>query len=187
MASQGLLPIQNPSALFLSDSAEASPGSVVVSSLEGTRPFLVEVQVLVTSSNLGMPRRVSLGVDGNRLSLLVAILEKIVGLSFAGQDIFLNVVGGLKLSETGCDLGILAALASSHRGRPLKRGTVLIGEAGLSGEVRPVAQIDLRLAEIERLGFERVILSHKTPKPKGQGKLTFEFVKDVREALEILL
>ncbi|MFO1519394.1 MAG: DNA repair protein RadA [bacterium] len=187
MAGQGLLPIQNPSALFLSDSAEAAPGSVVVSSLEGTRPFLVEVQVLVTSSNLGMPRWVSLGVDGNRLSLLVAILEKIVGLSFAGMDIFVNVVGGLKLSETGCDLGLLAALASSHRGRPLQRGTVLIGEAGLSGEVRPVAQIDLRLAEIERLGFKRVILSHKTPKPKGKGSLELVFVKDVQEALEVLL
>ncbi len=187
MAREGLVPIQNPSALFLSDSAEAAPGSVVVSSLEGTRPFLVEVQVLVTSSNLGTPRRVALGLDNNRLSILVAILEKIVGLSFAGQDIFVNVVGGLKLSEPACDLGILAALASSHRGKPLKRGTVLIGETGLSGEVRPVGQIDLRLAEIERLGFERVILSHKTPKTKLKGKLEMHFVKDVQEVLEILL
>jgi DNA repair protein RadA/Sms len=186
MASQGLLPVKNPSALFLSDSAEMAPGSVVVSSLEGTRPFLVEVQVLATSSNLGMPRRVSLGVDSNRLSLLVAILEKIVGLSFAGQDIFVNVVGGLKLSETGCDLGILAALASSHRGVSLAKGTVLIGEAGLSGEVRPVSQTDLRLAEIERLGFHRVLLSHKTPKPKHKG-LDLHFVKNVQEALDILL
>ena len=114
------------------------------------------------------------------------VLEKIVGLSFAGQDIFVNVVGGLKLSETGCDLGILAALASSHRGKALQKGTVLIGEAGLSGELRPVSQTDLRLAEIERLGFRRVLLSHKTPKPKKNG-LDLHFVKDVNEALEILL
>ncbi|MBL7685030.1 MAG: DNA repair protein RadA [Deltaproteobacteria bacterium] len=187
MAASGLIPVSNPSALFLSENTEVAPGSVVVSSLEGTRPFLVEVQVLVTSSNLGNPRRVSLGVDSNRLSILVAILEKTVGLSFAGMDIFLNVVGGLKLSETGCDLGILAALASSHRGKPLKKGTVLIGETGLSGEVRAVGQTDLRLTEIERLGFERVILSSKTPKEKRKSKIETIYVKNVEEALEILL
>lgn len=186
MASEGLIPVKNPSALFLSDSAELSPGSAVVSSLEGTRPFLVEVQVLVTSSNLAMPRRVSLGVDGNRLALLIAILEKMVGLSFAGQDIFVNVVGGLRLNETGSDLGILAALASSHRGRPIKKGTVLIGEAGLTGEIRPVGQIDLRLSEIARLGFERVVLASKTPKPKLKGNLDLIFVKHVEQALEAL-
>jgi len=187
MAAKGLLPVQNPSALFLSDSAELSPGSAVVVSLEGTRPFLVEVQVLVTSSNLGTPRRVSLGVDGNRLSLLIAILEKGAGLSFAGMDVFLNVVGGLKLSETGCDLGVLAALISSHRGRPLRPGTVFIGEAGLSGEIRPVSQIDLRLAEIARLGFTRVILSGKTPGLKSKEGLALERVRTINEVLEIIL
>jgi DNA repair protein RadA/Sms len=187
MALEGLIPVKNPSALFLSQSAELGPGSAVISSLEGTRPFLVEVQVLATHSNLGVPRRVSLGVDSNRLALLVAILEKIVGLSFAGQDIFVNVVGGLRLNEPGSDLGILAALASSHRGTALKKGTVLIGEAGLSGEIRPVGQIDLRLTEIERLGFGRVILSHQTPKPKHKNGLEILYAKNVSEALEILL
>ncbi len=186
MLAQGLMPVQNPSLLFLSQSTELAPGSAVVSSLEGTRPFLVEIQVLVTSTNLSMPRRVSLGVDGNRLALLIAILEKIVGLSFAAQDVFVNVVGGFKLTETGCDLGILAALASSHRGKPIRPGTVVIGEAGLSGEIRPVGHMDLRLNEIDRLGFKRVILPDKKPKPKAKGNLELVFVKDVREALEYL-
>ncbi len=187
MATQGLIPVKNPSSLFLSDSAERAAGSVVVSSLEGSRPFVVEVQSLVTSSNLANPRRVSLGIDNNRLALLVAILEKVVGLSFAGQDIFVNVVGGLRLNETGTDLGLLAALASSHRGRPVKGGTVLIGEVGLSGEIRPVGQTDLRLSEIERLGFERAVLSEKTPKTKRKGKLELLFAKNVGQVLEILL
>ncbi len=187
MASQGLIAVKNPSALFLSDSAEMAPGSAVVSSLEGTRPFLVEVQTLVTSSNFGNPRRVSIGVDGNRLALLVAILEKKVGLSFADQDIFTNVVGGLKLSEPGSDLGILAALASSHRGKPIPQGTVFLGESGLSGEIRPVGQTELRLAEIERLGFKKVILSQKTPKTKTKGKLELLFIKNISELLELII
>ncbi len=186
MVGQGLLPVQNPSSLFLSESTELSPGSAVVSSLEGTRPFLVEVQVLVTSSNLAMPRRISLGVDGNRLSLLIAILEKIVGLSFAGQDVFVNVVGGFRLSETGCDLGILAALASSHRGKALKKGTVLIGESGLNGELRAVPHLDLRLKEIERLGFSRVILPNRGTQAKSK-KLELIFSKKVEDALEEVL
>lgn len=187
MASVGLLPVQNPSSLFLSDSAETAPGSVVVSSLEGTRPFLVEVQTLVTSSNFGNPRRVSLGVDPNRLALLVAILEKIVGLSFAGQDIFANVVGGLKLTEPGADLGLIAAMASSHRSKPIPKGSVFIGEVGLSGEIRPVSQMDLRLAEIGRLGFSRVFYSEKAKAPKGRGPLELIPLKNIAQAIEMVL
>lgn len=187
MAGEGLLPIQNPSALFLSESAETAAGSVVVSSLEGTRPFLVEVQVLVTSSNFGTPRRVSLGVDPNRLALLVAILEKIVGLSFGGQDIFVNVVGGLKLTEPGVDLGLVAALASSHRSKPIRKGSVFLGEVGLSGEIRPVSQMDLRLAEIERLGFERVYYSAKGKKPKTQGKIELIALENISQAIDIII
>lgn len=187
MASEGLLPIQNPSALFLSDNAESAAGSVVVSSLEGSRPFLVEVQVLVTSSNFGNPRRVSLGIDSNRLALLVAILEKIVGLSFAGQDIFVNVVGGLKLTEPGADLGLITALASSHRSKPIPRGSVFIGEVGLSGEIRPVSQMDLRLAEIERLGFARVFYSEKAKAPKSRGRLEFIPLKNISQAVDMIV
>ncbi len=187
MASEGLLPIKNPSALFLSENAETSAGSVVVSSLEGTRPFLVEVQVLVTSSNFGTPRRVSLGVDPNRLALLVAILEKIVGLSFAGQDIFVNVVGGLKLTEPGVDLGLIAALASSHRSKAILKGSVFLGEVGLSGEIRPVSQMDLRLAEIERLGFERVYCSAKGKKSKTQGKIELIALENISQAIDIII
>lgn len=187
MASEGLLPVKNPSALFLSENAETAAGSVVVSSLEGTRPFLVEVQVLVTSSNFGTPRRVSLGIDPNRLALLVAILEKTVGLSYAGQDIFVNVVGGLKLTEPGADLGLIAALASSHRSKPIPKGSVFIGEVGLSGEIRPVSQMDLRLAEIERLGFERVYYSAKAKAPKTQGKIELIPLKNISQAVEMIL
>lgn len=187
MAGEGLLPVKNPSALFLTENAETAAGSVVVSSLEGTRPFLVEVQVLVTSSNFGNPRRVSLGIDPNRLALLVAILEKTVGLSFAGQDIFVNVVGGLKLSEPGTDLGLIAALASSHRSKPIPKGSVFIGEVGLSGEIRSVSQFDLRLAEVERLGFEKVFYSAKAKAPKTQGRLELIPVKNIAQAIEMII
>ncbi len=187
MALEGLLPVKNPSALFLSDTAESAAGSVVVSSLEGTRPFLVEVQALVTSSNLGNPRRVSLGVDPNRLALLVAILEKNGGLFFGGQDIFVNVVGGLKLVEPGADLGLIAALASSHRSRPLPKGTVCIGEVGLSGEIRPVSQMELRLAEAERLGFERVMYSDKAKAPKTKGRLELIALKNISQAIDLIV
>ncbi len=183
MAHTGLLPVQNPSSLFLSHSAESGPGSSIVSSLEGTRPFLVEVQALVSRSNLGMPRRVALGVESNRLALIVAILEKIVGLSFGTEDIFVNVVGGLRLSEPGVDLGLAAALHSSLRGIPIQKGTVFIGELGLGGEIRPVGQTELRLLEIERLGFKRVVLPPSREKA-AKNKLELLTARNISEALE---
>jgi len=185
MSSQGLLPVQNPSALFLSSSAEPSPGSVIVSSLEGSRPFLVETQVLVSSSNLAMPRRVSLGIEQNRLALLIAILEKNMGYSLGGQDVFLNVVGGLKLSEPSCDLGIIAALASSYQNKVLPRDTVFVGEVGLSGEIRPAPQIDLRLTEIERLGFKKAIIGPQKASKKNRKIEILEF-KKISEMMEEL-
>ncbi|MBF0491431.1 MAG: DNA repair protein RadA [Deltaproteobacteria bacterium] len=186
MTSAGLLPIDNPSALFLSGSSEKTPGSVIVSSLEGSRPFLVEVQVLVSSSNLAMPRRVSLGVDGNRLALLIAILEKNLGYSIGGQDVFLNVVGGLKLSEPSSDLGILAALLSSFRNHALPQESVYIGEVGLGGEIRPAPQLELRLAEIERLGFKQVYISEKNTKIKKSSKMEIKTLKTVGQLADLL-
>ncbi len=183
MAHTGLLPVENPSSLFLSHSAESGPGSSIVSSLEGTRPFLVEVQALVSHSNLSMPRRVTLGVESNRLALILAILEKIVGLSFGTEDIFVNVVGGLRLTEPGVDLGLAAALASSLKGIPIPKGTVFIGELGLGGEIRPVGQTELRLLEIERLGFKRVVLPPSREKPSSK-KLEFILARNISEALE---
>lgn len=187
MGSGGLREVKNPSELFLSDRVEQTPGSVVLSSLKGTRPLLAELQALVTDSSLGVPRRVTLGVDPQRVALLVAVLEKVVGMHLGNQDIFLNVVGGLDVDEPSVDLGVLLAMASSFQGRPLEGRTLVLGEVGLSGEVRPVSGTEPRLQEGARLGFERVILPKRTrelPRLKG---LQLIPVSHVTEALDLLV
>lgn len=161
MRSEGLQEVSNPSELFLSQQAEQVPGSVVLSSLKGTRPLLAELQALVTPTSLGTPRRVVVGVDNQRVALLVAVLEKVVGLQLGGQDIFVNVVGGLDVEEPSVDLGVLLALASSFQGRPLTERYLVLGEVGLNGEIRPVANTEVRLQEAARLGFTQALL------PKG--------------------
>lgn len=158
MKGDGLSEVQNPSELFLAERPEAASGSVVVPSLEGSRPILVELQALVSGSSFGAPRRTAMGIDHNRVSLLVAILEKKVGLSLLSQDIFINVAGGVRLDEPAVDLGIMAALASSHLNRPVVSKTILFGEVGLAGEVRAVSQPELRVKEAARLGFDRCFL-----------------------------
>jgi DNA repair protein RadA/Sms len=158
MTGAGLLPVTNPSGLFLSERPQNAPGSVVVCSLEGTRPMLLEIQALVATSSFGYPRRVALGFDANRLSLLLAVLEKRAGLSLSGEDVYVNVAGGLQVSEPVADLGVIAAVASSFRGQPVDPRTVFIGEVGLAGEVRPAQQLLLRIKEISRLGFERALV-----------------------------
>lgn len=187
MGSGGLQEVKNPSELFLSELVEQTPGSVVLSSLKGTRPLLAELQALVTDSSLGVPRRVTLGVDPQRVALLVAVLEKVVGLHLGNQDIFLNVVGGLDVDEPSVDLGVLLAMASSFQGRPLAGRTLVLGEVGLSGEVRPVSGTEPRLQESARLGFERVILpkrSRELPRLKG---LQLIPVNHVTEAIDLLV
>ncbi|AEB10762.1 DNA repair protein RadA [Desulfobacca acetoxidans] len=187
MRQTGLAEVTNPSALFLSERSLEAPGSVVVASIEGSRPILVEVQALVTPSSLGMPRRQAAGVDAGRLSLLVAVLEKRVGLAFGNQDIFVNVAGGIRLTEPAVDLGIIAALTSSLWERPVAADTLIFGEVGLTGEVRTVAQTEVRLQEGAKLGFRRALLA------KGQ-RNQLRSVKDlqileissVREALRRL-
>jgi DNA repair protein RadA/Sms len=158
MKEVGLTEVPNPSELFLAERPAGAAGSAVVPSLEGSRPILVELQALVSGSALGTPRRTSIGFDHNRVSLLVAVLEKKVGLSLLTQDIFLNVAGGVRLSEPAVDLGVAAALASSHLNRPIPPRTVLFGEVGLAGEVRAVARPELRVKEAARLGFDRCLL-----------------------------
>jgi DNA repair protein RadA/Sms len=158
MGEEGLREVANPSELFLSERPLGVSGSVVAATIEGSRPLLVELQALVTSSSYGVPRRTTIGVDHNRLALLVAVLEKKVGLSLAGQDIFLNVVGGVKLSEPAADLGIVAAVASSHLDRSIASRTMVIGEVGLAGEVRAITQPEVRVREAAKLGFTRCIL-----------------------------
>jgi DNA repair protein RadA/Sms len=158
MKEQGLQAVANPSALFLAERPVDVPGSVVVASIEGTRPILVEIQALVSSSALGTARRTTLGMDHNRVALLVAILEKKMGLQLAGQDIFVNVAGGVRLDEPAADLGALVAVASSFLDRPVDPHTLIIGEVGLAGEVRAIGQVEARVREGGKLGFRRCVL-----------------------------
>jgi len=158
MTARGLLPVQNASALFLRERESPSPGSAVICALEGTRPILVEVQALVSGSQYSTARRVSTGMDYTRISVLVAMLEKRLGFHLMGCDIYVNAAGGLEIHEPAADLGIVAAILSSFRNRPLKSGTVLLGELGLSGEVRPVSQVFPRVREAGLMGFERCVL-----------------------------
>ena len=184
MHDTGLTEVANPSALFLSERSLAAPGSVVVASIEGSRPILVEVQALVTPTNLGMPRRQTSGVEAGRLSLLVAVLEKRLGLSFSGQDIFVNVAGGVRLSEPAADLGIVAALTSSLLDREVAGDTLIFGEVGLTGEVRTVGQTDLRLKEGVKLGFRRALIPrHRQDQAAAVGDLEIVEVGRVQEAL----
>jgi len=158
MTETGLQPVTNPSALFLAERPEDVPGSVVIASLEGTRPILVEVQALVSPSSLGTPRRTTLGIDPNRVALLIAVLEKKMGVHLIGQDVFVNVAGGVRIDEPAADLGVIAAVASSFLDKPIDPRTLLVGEVGLAGEVRAVSQADTRVREAIKLGFKRCIL-----------------------------
>jgi DNA repair protein RadA/Sms len=158
MQDKGLREVPNPSAFFLAERPQDVAGSVVVPSLEGTRPILVEIQALVSATNLGMPRRTAIGVDHNRVSLLVAVLEKICGLHLSGSDIFINVAGGIRVEEPAVDLGIVAAMASSFLDRPIDSHTVILGEVGLTGEVRAISQLEVRIKEAARLGFKRCLV-----------------------------
>lgn len=171
MKESGLQPVLNPSALFLAERPEGVPGSVVIATLEGTRPILVEVQALVSGSTFGTPRRTTLGIDHNRVALLIAVLEKKMGVHLMGQDVFVNVAGGVRLDEPAADLGVIAAVASSFLDKPVEAHTVLVGEVGLAGEVRAVGQVELRVREALKLGFTRCIVpeSSRTQLPRFEG------------------
>jgi DNA repair protein RadA/Sms len=187
MKEGGLCEVKNPSELFLSERPLGVSGSVVVATLEGSRPLLVELQALVSTSPLGMPRRTTIGVDHNRLALLVAVLEKKVGINLAGHDIFLNVAGGVKLNEPAADLGMVVAVASSHLDKTIDPQTLLLGEVGLAGEVRGITQPEMRVREAAKLGFSRCLLpagNLKQVKVKGMELIA---VKSVEEALEHLM
>jgi DNA repair protein RadA/Sms len=150
--------VEDPSEVFLAERGEEAVGSVVVSTLEGSRPLLVEVQALTSPTMLASPRRTANGLDFNRLVLVCAVLTKRAGLALGNQDIIANVVGGLRVHEPAADLGLALAIASSYRDAALPRDLVAIGEVGLSGELRSVSQMERRLAEAERLGFARCLL-----------------------------
>jgi DNA repair protein RadA/Sms len=158
MTEAGLKEVHNPSAIFLSRHEQAVPGSVVMVTWEGTRPLLVEVQALVDSSQLGNPRRVTLGLEQNRLSMLLAVLHRHGGLALGDQDVFVNVVGGVRVTETAADLAVLLAVMSSFRDRPLPESLIVFGEVGLSGELRPVPNGQQRLQEAAKHGFRHAII-----------------------------
>jgi DNA repair protein RadA/Sms len=184
MSGKGLVSVDSPSRLFLSERAESSPGSVVLCAVEGSRPVLVELQALVTPTNYGTGRRTANGVDANRVALLLAMLEKRMGLHLMTCDVYVNVAGGLELCEPAVDLAIVSAIVSSFRNRPVDSETVVFGEVGLAGEVRAVTQPLVRAREAATMGFKRVILpkSHLpvTDPPTG---LTMLGVSSVQEHL----
>lgn len=169
MTGAGLEAVDNPSAFFLDParSLRPAPGSAHVACLEGTRPLLIEVQALVAPSPYGTPQRVAGGFDSRRLALLLAVLEKRAGFGLGARDVFLNVVGGLTLTEPAVDLGVIVAIASSHSDRPVGPGTVVFGEVGLTGELRPVRMTAGRLGEAERLGFSRAVIAAQRTDPRG--------------------
>lgn len=162
MTGLGLREIENPSEAFLADHAEQAIGSAVTASLEGSRPLLLEVQALLGPSPGGYPRRTCVGADPNRLAMLLAVLDRHAGLFVVDQDVFVNVAGGLRLSEPGADLAVLLAVAGSHLRKPIAERTVAIGEVGLTGELRRVPRLDERLSEAARLGFTRAIVSGRS-------------------------
>jgi DNA repair protein RadA/Sms len=167
MTDRGLAEVPNPSALFLAERQGEVAGATVFAGVEGSRPMLVEIQALVAPSLLGTPRRAVVGWDGNRLAMVMAVLEARGGLQFGGNDIYLNVAGGLRVSEPAADLAVAAALASSISGRPVPADMVVFGEIGLSGEVRPVGQMEARLKEAEKLGFTGALLPERRKGAKG--------------------
>jgi DNA repair protein RadA/Sms len=187
MREKGLTQVPNPSAIFLSDRSTVAPGSVVTSSMEGTRPILVEIQGLVSSTGMGNPRRTVLGLDNNRVALILAVMEKRLGMNLSGLDVFMNVIGGVKIVEPSADLAIAAALASSFLDKPVHKETTLIGEIGLTGEIRAVSHAQARIKEAAKMGFTTCLVPSSAMKQlsKVEG-MTIESVSFLKDAMEVL-
>ncbi len=184
MGPSGLTPVENPSALFLGERTPDISGTAVAATIEGTRPLLVEVQALCTRTSYGAPQRATTGFDRARLALLLAVLEKRAGLPFGQLDVFLNVVGGVRLDETASDLAVVAALCSSVHDRHLPADSAFVGEVGLGGELRSVGQLERRLAEAARMGFRRAYVPARSGAGAGRQGLEIVSVGDVRELME---
>ena len=187
MKDNGMKEVKNPSSVLLEDRDDIPAGSIVVASMEGTRPLLVELQALTSTSVFGLPRRTANGIDYNRLTLLIAVIEKRAGLPLGNQDAYLNIVGGIKINEPALDLGIVLATASSYKNVPIPRGTLVIGEVGLTGEVRAVNMIEKRIKEAEKLGFKTCIIPESNKKLlKDKYNLDIIGVKNIIEAMKYL-
>jgi DNA repair protein RadA/Sms len=182
MAEQGMEELRDPSAILVGD-LRSVPGAVVLAAMEGTRPLLVEVQSLVTRTAFGMPRRVSNGIDINRLHMIVAVAEKRAGMALGNSDVFVNLAGGVRVNEPAADLGLAISLAGNVRDRALPAGTLVIGELGLAGEVRRVARLDRRLQEAQRRGLDRAIVP-AGQNPRIEGIEVVE-VRELTQAIEV--
>ena len=187
MQNEGMIEILNPSTVLISERDDNPAGSVIVATMEGTRPLLVELQALTSTSVFGLPRRTANGVDYNRLTLLMAVLEKKAGMNLGNQDVYSNVVSGIKVSVPAVDLGVILSVASSFKNLSIPNDTVVVGEVGLTGEVRSVNLIDKRLKEIEKLGFKTCIIPESNKKVlKEKYKLDIIGVKNINEAMQKL-
>lgn len=187
MRQEGLAEVANPSEYMLTGRPEEASGSVVVCLLEGTRPILVEIQALVCDSNFGMPRRTAAGADYNRVNLLMAVLEKRAGIHLSGSDAYVNIAGGMKVNEPAMDLGIVMALVSSFRNRPMMENTIVFGEVGLAGEVRAVSQPQIRINEAVKLGFENCILPQVCLRNiKKTDKINLIGISSVKDAVKLI-
>ena len=187
MQNEGLIEITNPSQILISEREGNELGTIVVTTIEGTRPLMLEMQALTTPSVFGLPRRNAIGIDYNRLTLLVAVLEKQAGLNLGSQDIYLNIVGGMKVTEPSVDLGIVLAVASSFKGLSIKQDVLAIGEVGLTGEVRSVNMIEKRLKEAEKMGYKTCIIPESNKKLlKENFKLDIIGAKNVIDAMKYL-
>jgi len=186
MASSGLRPVEKPSALFLSQTGSMNPGSAVLCCMEGSRPLLVEIQALVSRTHFGTPRRLATGVDPQRLALISAVLEKRLGVNLWDQDIYLNVVGGLQVEEPAADLAIVGAILSSLFSRPIAPSTLIFGEVGLGGEVRPAMFPEIRLKEASVLGFRRGVIPLQPITQESHTSIETVRVRDLKQAHEAL-
>ena len=187
MKDQGLDEVANPSAVFLSERPANAAGSAVTASMEGTRPILVELQALASSTSFGTPRRTILGLDSNRVALLAAVMEKQLGMHLMGYDIFMNVAGGVKVIEPAVDLAIVSAIASSFLDKPIADGTLVLGEVGLTGEVRAIGQVDARIAEAGKMGFNRCVVPEgNLRRIRGIDGIKVTGIKTVSEAVDML-
>ena len=189
MKEQGLVEVENPSKVMLDGRPTDASGSVVVCSMEGTRPLLIEIQALVSPTSFNMPRRTTVGIDFNRVNLLLAVLEKKAGMQLGGCDAYVNLAGGMKLGEPAIDLGIICAVVSSYRNLPVHEGTLIFGEVGLTGEVRGVSHVEQRLAEAVKMGFTRCIMPKTNAEVLSNNickKIQVIGVSNVREVIQVL-